>query len=90
MTLTCSKENMAVRRYGIGQVIRQPQLQALMMDESTLLHHQVRMVDEDQLYTQLPDHPTEPEQQLFHRLTKRYYGKTRLEQERLAPGLNTL
>ena len=64
---------------------RQSQLQALMMDESTLLHHQARMVDEDQLYTRLPEHLTETEQKLFHRLSKRYYGKTRLEQERLAP-----
>jgi hypothetical protein len=64
---------------------RQPRLQALMMNEAVILQHQTRMVDERESYKQLPEYLTEAERQLFERLQNRYYGKTRLEQERLAP-----
>jgi len=64
---------------------RQPQVQALMMNEDTVQQHLKRMVDETDSYKQLPEHLTEAEQQLFERLLNRFYGKTRLEQERLAP-----
>lgn len=63
---------------------RQPQLQALMMDQATLLQHQTRMVDEDKFYPSLPVVLTTTEQQLFHRLREGYFGNTRLEQERIA------
>ena len=43
------------------------------------------MIDESESYKQLPEYLTEAEQQLFERLQNRHYGKTRLEQERLAP-----
>jgi len=62
----------------------QPHLQALMMDEATLLQHQTRMIDERESYQPLPEYLDKIEQQLFHRLRDRHYGKTRLEQERLA------
>ncbi|WP_341325626.1 DUF3322 domain-containing protein [Methylotuvimicrobium sp. KM2] len=64
---------------------RQPHLQALMMDDITVLEHRNRMVDEESHQTRLPEYLTEPEQQLFERLQSRHYEKTRLEQERLAP-----
>jgi len=64
---------------------RQPHLQALMMDEAAVLQHRTRMVDETDSYKPLPEHLTATEQQLFERLLNRTYGKTRLEQERLAP-----
>jgi hypothetical protein len=63
---------------------RQSHLQALMMDESAVLHHQARMVDESESYKQMPEYLTEAEQQLFESLQNRYYGRTRLEQERLS------
>jgi len=62
----------------------QSHLKALMMDEATLLQHQTRMVNEKESYKLSPEHLSEAEQQLFHRLRDGYYGKTRLEQERLA------
>lgn len=65
--------------------MRQPQLQALMMDQETLLRHQPRMVAEQEPCRQLPEHLNVAELQLFQRLRENYYGKTRLEQERLAP-----
>jgi len=64
---------------------RQPHLQALMMDEDTLLEHRKRMVEEECPQGKLPEYLTEAERQLFERLQSRYYEKTRLEQERLAP-----
>ncbi len=64
---------------------RQPHLQPLMMDEITLLNHQKRMVDEKDIYRKIPQQLSEVERLLFQRLGERYYGKTRLEQERLAP-----
>ena len=64
---------------------RQAHVQSLMMDEAAVLQHQTRMIDESESYKQLPEYLTEAEQQLFQRLQNRYYGKTRLEQERLAP-----
>jgi hypothetical protein len=63
---------------------RQPHLQALMMDEGTLLQHQIHMINEKESYQPLPDHLKKAELQLFRRLRDGYYGKTRLEQERLA------
>ncbi|MGH8550082.1 MAG: DUF3322 domain-containing protein [Methylococcales bacterium] len=63
---------------------QQTHLQALMMDKDTLLKHQNRMVDDTDCKP-LPAHLTEAEQQLFEDLRNRFYGKTRLEQERLAP-----
>ena len=65
--------------------MRQQHLQALMMDEATLLQHQTRMVDETEPHKQCPEYLTEAEQRLFRRLRDSCYGKTRLEQERLAP-----
>ncbi|WP_404360602.1 DUF3322 domain-containing protein [Methylotuvimicrobium sp. KM1] len=64
---------------------RQPHLQALMMDEVTVLEYRNRMVDEESPQTRLPEYLTEAEQQLFERMQSRHYEKTRLEQERLAP-----
>jgi len=62
----------------------QHHLQALMMDEATLLQHQTHMINEKESYKPLPKHLNKTELQLFHRLRESYYGKTRLEQERLA------
>lgn len=64
---------------------RQPHLQALMMDEVTVLEYRNRMVDEESPQARLPKYLTVAEQQLFERLQSRHYEKTRLEQERLAP-----
>lgn len=63
---------------------RQPHLQTLMMDEVTLLQHQTRMVDETDIYKKMPQRLSKVESLLFQRLGEGYYGKTRLEQERLA------
>jgi len=62
----------------------QPHLQALMMDEITLLQHQTRMTNEKKSYKLSPEYLSKIEQQLFHCLRDGDYGKTRLEQERLA------
>jgi hypothetical protein len=64
---------------------RQPHLQALLMDEPTLLWHQARMVDEPTPLDPLPENLTAAEQQLFCRLRDGFYGRSRLEQERLSP-----
>ena len=64
---------------------RQPHLQALMMDEPTLLRYRARMVDEPTPLDPLPDNLTAAEQQLFCRLRGGFYGRSRLEQERLSP-----
>lgn len=64
---------------------RQPHVQVLMMDEKTVLKHRNRMVDEQCSQRKIPACLTEAERQLFERLQSRYYGNTRLEQERLAP-----
>jgi hypothetical protein len=65
--------------------LRQAHVHSLMMDEAVVLQHQTRMIDESESYKPLPEYLTKAEQQLFERLRNRYYGKTRLEQERLAP-----
>ncbi|MGR8940957.1 MAG: DUF3322 domain-containing protein [Gammaproteobacteria bacterium] len=64
---------------------RQPGVQALMMDEATVLQHRTRMVDESETCKSLPEQLTAYEKKLFDRLQNRFYGKNRLEQERLAP-----
>jgi len=53
---------------------RQPHLQALMMDEPTLLRHQARMVDESRPSDTLPDNLTAAEEKLFCRLRDGHYG----------------
>lgn len=63
----------------------QPQLKALMMDEATLLLHQSRMVNEVKSYPPVIENLNAAEQQLLGRLREGYYGKNRLEQERLSP-----
>jgi hypothetical protein len=64
---------------------RQPHVQALMMDEATLLRYRERMVDEETPCRRTPDCLNAAELGLFERLRNRFYGRTRLEQERIAP-----
>ena len=62
----------------------QPHLHALMMDETTVLQHLPRMVEEKNSHPSLPHHLTAAEQQLFLDLQNGRFEKNRLEQERLA------
>jgi hypothetical protein len=64
---------------------RQPHVQALMMDENTLLRHRERMVDEESPCRRTPLCLNAAELELFERLRNGFYGRTRLEQERIAP-----
>lgn len=58
-------------------------IQAIMMDEKTLLQYQKKMVNESASYTALPSGLTETEMELFDKLQSKYYLSNRLEQERL-------
>ena len=64
---------------------RLPSIDALMMNESTLLSYQNRMVDEPLSVWFEPTELKVDERQLFHQLRAGKFGKTRLEQERIFP-----
>lgn len=62
-----------------------PTIDALMMDEITLLKHRERMVDEPDAAGTAPIGLEPQELQLFRDLRSGRFGNTRLEQERIAP-----
>lgn len=62
-----------------------PSIDALMMNEHTLLSYQERMVDEPLSVSFEPTELKADEHQLFRHLRVGKYGKTRLEQERISP-----
>lgn len=64
---------------------RLPSIDALMMNESTLLNYQDRMVDELLSVSFEPTELKVDERQLFRNLREGKFGKTRLEQERISP-----
>lgn len=64
---------------------RLPSIDALMMNEHTILSYQNRMVDEPLSVWFEPTELKGDERQLFHQLRAGKFGKTRLEQERIAP-----
>jgi len=63
---------------------RQAQLESLLMDRDTLLHHRERMVNEPEPYSGQPQYLTEQETRLYQEIRDGVHGNTRLEQERLS------
>ena len=63
---------------------RQPHVESLLMGRETLLQHRQRMVEEPDPYPGVPEHLTEPEQQLYLEIRDGWYGNSRLEQERIS------
>lgn len=62
-----------------------PSIDALLMDEQTLEQYQERMVDEPLSVLVEPVGLKNEELELFRALRSGRYGKSRLEQERIAP-----
>lgn len=59
-------------------------VESIMMDEQTAAGFSSRMVEEPESVDVLPGFLEEQEANLFHKLREGYFGKPRLEQERLA------
>ena len=62
-----------------------PAVEALMMDQETLDHHQDRMVGERKSVENIPEFLTDSETRVFLRLKNAIKNNSRLEQERLSP-----
>jgi len=63
---------------------RCPSVEALMMDQVTVEMFSLRMVEEPDSVAEVPNNLEGKEVDLFYKLRERYFGKPRLEQERLA------
>jgi len=62
----------------------QSHVESLLMDHATLLSHRMRMVEEPDPYSGMPECLTEAERMVFQEIRDGVHGNTRLEQERLS------